>query len=74
MGTEARGRYEDINTREVINRRENRGSGEITFQPADLGRLIVDLELGLSKGLKAESVGFEEFLENLTAFCSNDLR
>ena len=74
MGTETRGRHKDINTREIINRREDRSNGEVTFQPVDLGLLIVDLELGLSEGSEAGGVGFEEFLEDLAFFFKNNLR
>ena len=74
MGTETRGRYKDINTREIINRREDRSNREVTSQLVDLGRLVVDLELGLSKSSEAGGVGFEELLEDLAFFFKNDLR
>ena len=52
---------------------EDRSDEEVTFQFVDLGRLIVDLKLGLSKGSEAGGIGFEELLEDLASFFNNDL-
>ena len=45
----------------------------VTSQFGDFSRLIVDLELGLSKGSEAGGVGFKELLENLAPFLNDDL-
>ena len=74
MGAEARGRHKDISTRETISRREDRSDKEVTSQLVDLGRLVVDLQLGLSKSSEAGGVGFKELLEDLAFFFKNDLR
>ena len=52
---------------------EDRSAEEVTSQFVDLGRLIVDLKLGLSKGSEAGGVGYKELLEDLAAFFNNDL-
>ena len=72
MGTETR-RHRDVSTRKRVNREEDRNNEEVTFQPVDLGRLVVNRKLGLSKGSEAGSIGLKKLLEDLAAFFNNDL-
>jgi hypothetical protein len=74
MGAEARREHEDISTRAIVNRRKDRNDAEVTFQPINLGRLVVDLQLGLGKSSEAGSVSIEEFFEDPAFLFHNSLR
>jgi len=71
-GREA-GKTRDVSTEERVSRTEDRSNEANTFQPVDLGRLIVNGELSFSESPEAAGIGLENLLEDLAAFFNDDL-
>ena len=72
IGREA-GKTRDVSTEGRVSRTEDRSNEANTFQPVDLGRLIVNSELSFSESPEAAGIGLENLLEDLAAFFNDDL-
>jgi len=72
IGREA-GKIREVSTEGRVSRTEDRGNEANTFQPVDLGRLIVNGELSFSESPEAAGIGLENLFEDLAAFFNDDL-